>query len=188
MGTLTVPALDLLSPLALWLPVLLVGPLLPVAVAVAGLPAGLLAVGVLLVALVPVVVVDVRRRIVPDIVVLPAAALALALHIAAEPSRWWVPVAAALGAAGAVTLLWALRPDAMGLGDAKLALLMGAALGGAVVVALVAGFLAGALVGLGLVARRGWTARRATIPFAPCLAAGCVVAVAWAAAGGALAG
>jgi prepilin signal peptidase PulO-like enzyme (type II secretory pathway) len=138
-----------------------------------------LAVAVLLVALVPVIVIDLRHRLIPDIVVLPAAAVGLAAAVAADPGRWWVPVASAAGAAGFLALIGVVRPGGMGMGDAKLGLLLGAVLGSAVVPALAAAFAAGALIGLALMAARGAAARRMAVPFGPFLSAGALVALVW---------
>jgi leader peptidase (prepilin peptidase) / N-methyltransferase len=138
-----------------------------------------LAVAILLVALVPVVVIDLRHRLIPDIVVLPAAIAGLACAVLADPSRWWVPVASALGAAGFLLIVVLIRPDGMGMGDVKLALLLGAVLGAAVVPALAVAFAAGALIGLGLIAVRGSAARRMAVPFGPFLSAGALVALVW---------
>lgn len=156
-------------------------------VACGGLAAGIvLAVGpgwdavatiVLAVVLVPVVVIDLRHRLIPDILVLPATVAALAASILADPARWWVPVAGAAGAAGFLLILWLAYPAGMGLGDVKLAALIGAALGAAVVPALAIAFGAGAVVGLLLIARLGMRARRMAIPFGPFLAAGALAAL-----------
>jgi leader peptidase (prepilin peptidase) / N-methyltransferase len=134
---------------------------------------------VLLVALVPVVVIDLRHRLIPDLVVLPGAALAMAAAVAADPGRWWAPGAAALGAAGFLLLPWLVRPAAMGLGDVKLALLIGAALGASVVAALAVAFAAAAALGAVLAARFGARARRMAVPFGPFLAGGAVVGLVW---------
>ncbi len=64
-----------------------------------------LAAALLGVALVPVVVIDLEHHLIPDVVVLPAAALGLTAAIASDPADWWVPVTAALGAAGFLYLL-----------------------------------------------------------------------------------
>ena len=133
----------------------------------------------LLVALVPVVVIDLRHRLIPDAVVLPGAALALAAAVAADPGHWWAPGAAALGAAGFLLLPWLVHPAAMGLGDVKLALLIGAALGASVVAALAVAFAAAAALGVVLVARFGARARRMAVPFGPFLAGGAVVGLVW---------
>ena len=65
------------------------------------------------------------------------------------------------------------------MGDVKLALLMGAALGRTVPVALMVGMLAAMIPGLVLFARHGSKARKMGIPFGPFLALGSVVALFW---------
>ncbi len=137
------------------------------------------AAAVLGVALVPVVVIDLQHRLIPDVIVLPAAALALAAAVAGDPDRWWQPLAGALGAAGFMFLLWVAYPGGMGLGDVKLALLMGAVLGASVIPALALAFLAGALLGGILLVRHGSAARKMAVPFGPFLAAGALVALWW---------
>jgi leader peptidase (prepilin peptidase)/N-methyltransferase len=65
----------------------------------------------------------------------------------------------------------------MGMGDVKLALLMGAALGKLVAVAMMVGMLAALVPGIYLMARHGQAARKMGIPFAPFLAIGSIVAL-----------
>ncbi len=65
----------------------------------------------------------------------------------------------------------------MGLGDAKLALLLGAVLGASVIPALFIAFLAGSLLGAVLMARFGMRARKYQIPFGPYLALGAIIAL-----------
>jgi leader peptidase (prepilin peptidase)/N-methyltransferase len=65
----------------------------------------------------------------------------------------------------------------MGMGDVKLALLMGAALGKSVSVAMMFGMVAALVPGLYLLARHGQAARKMRIPFGPFLALGSVVAL-----------
>lgn len=80
-----------------------------------------------------------------------------------------------LAGAAAVALLWAVAlasPTGPGMGDVKLAGLMGLYLGGSLAPALLVGFGAAALAGLGLVLRHGLAARRRTVPLAPFLALG----------------
>lgn len=135
------------------------------------------AVAILAVVLVPVVVIDMRHRLIPDILVLPATVLALAAAILADPVRWWVPVVGAMGAAGFLLLLWAVHPAGMGLGDVKLAALMGAVLGASVIPAFAIAFGAGAVLGLALLLRMGPRARKVAVPFGPFLAAGALAAL-----------
>jgi leader peptidase (prepilin peptidase)/N-methyltransferase len=63
------------------------------------------------------------------------------------------------------------------MGDVKLALLMGAALGRTVGVALMLGMIAALVPSLFLLARHGSAARKMAIPFGPFLAFGGVVAL-----------
>lgn len=79
------------------------------------------------------------------------------------------------GHGGAAPLPLALNPKAMGMGDVKLGLLLGGALGTAVLDALLIGFLAIVPVALALLARHGSAARRATLPLGPFLAFGAIV-------------
>jgi leader peptidase (prepilin peptidase)/N-methyltransferase len=136
-----------------------------------------LAVMVMALALVPVVIVDLEHRLIPNIVVLPAAAVALALMILDQPDRWWVPVAGAVGAAGFLGLLWLVYPRGMGFGDVKLALLLGAVLGASVIPAFFIAFFAGSVLGAALIARSGRGARKTAVPFGPFLAAGALLAL-----------
>lgn len=136
-----------------------------------------LAVMVMVLALVPVVVIDLEHKLIPNIVVYPAAAVALAAMVLHEPARWWVPVAGAAGAAAFLGLLHLIKPQGMGRGDVKLALLLGAVLGASVIPALFIAFLAGSILGVVLMARFGSAARKYQIPFGPYLALGAVVAL-----------
>jgi len=126
-------------------------------------------------ALVVITTTDVTHRIVPNRVVLPSAAVVLPLMTAAEPSPQW---AIAGAAAAAFMLAFALAyPRGLGMGDVKLALLMGVALGSSVVVALLVGMIAALVPAVVLFARYGSRARKMAIPFAPFLALGSVVAL-----------
>ncbi len=136
-----------------------------------------LAVMVMALALVPVVVIDLEHRLIPNIVVLPAAALALLFAVLHNPDRWWVPVVGAFGAAAFLGILWFLYPKGMGFGDVKLALLLGAVLGASVIPALFIAFAAGSILGIALMARHGASARKTAIPFGPYLAAGALLAL-----------
>jgi leader peptidase (prepilin peptidase) / N-methyltransferase len=126
-------------------------------------------------ALVVVTATDLTHRIVPNRVVLPSAVVVLALMTLAEPSpEWAIAAAAASGFLFAAALAY---PSGMGMGDVKLALLMGAALGRHVTVALLIGMVAALVPSVVLFARHGAKARKMAIPFAPFLALGSVVAL-----------
>ena len=127
--------------------------------------------------LVAVSAIDLAHRIIPNRIVLPAAAVCLVAQTLLEPSPEW-----ALASVGASTFLLVAAlayPGGMGLGDVKLALLMGAVLGRTVPVALMAGMLLALVPSAVLLARHGTKARKMGIPFGPFLALGSVVALFW---------
>jgi leader peptidase (prepilin peptidase)/N-methyltransferase len=134
-----------------------------------------LAAAVFCAALVVVTATDLSHRIVPNVVVVPAAVLVLGLDTVARPSPEWA--IAAVGASGFLLAAALAYPGGMGLGDVKLALLMGAALGRFVPVALLAGMIFALVPSVVLFARHGSKARKMAIPFAPFLALGSVVAL-----------
>jgi leader peptidase (prepilin peptidase)/N-methyltransferase len=119
--------------------------------------------------------IDLEYRIVPNRIVLPAAAVGLVAQTAIHPSPEWA--LAALGASGFLLLAALAYPAGMGMGDVKLALLMGAVLGRTVAVALMVGMTAALVPSVYLLARHGSKARKMGIPFAPFLAFGSVVAL-----------
>jgi leader peptidase (prepilin peptidase) / N-methyltransferase len=126
--------------------------------------------------LVAVAAIDAEHRIVPNRIVLPAAAAFLAARLVLEPSLEW-PLGA-LAASGALLVVALAYPGGLGMGDVKLALLLGAALGTGVAVALMLGLLAALVPAVVLIIRKGQKAARKTaIPFAPFLALGAVVAL-----------
>lgn len=128
--------------------------------------------------LVPIALIDAKHRIIPNrltaLGVLLALGLGTVLDPAGEPQRL---IAGA--AAGGVLLLAALAyPGGMGMGDVKLAGVMGLFLGGAVAPAMLVALLAGVLFGVLIMARKGAQATRKTaVPFGPFLALGSVFAV-----------
>ncbi len=127
------------------------------------------------VVLVAVSAIDLTHRIIPNRIVLPAFAIVLPAQTLLEPSPEWA--LAALAASGFLFLAVLAYPAGMGMGDVKLALLMGAALGKAVGVALMLGMLFALVPAVFLLARHGSAARKMGIPFGPFLALGSVVAL-----------
>jgi leader peptidase (prepilin peptidase) / N-methyltransferase len=136
-------------------------------------PEGLLAAGVLGV-LGVLAVIDFDVRLLPNRIVLPAIAAVLAWQLAFFPERFAEAALAAIGAAAFLLAPSLFRRGAMGMGDVKLAALLGAALGAPVAFALAVGSLAAWPVALVLVLR-GASVRGATIPFGPFLAFGAAV-------------
>jgi leader peptidase (prepilin peptidase) / N-methyltransferase len=127
--------------------------------------------------LVAISAIDLEHRIIPNRIVLPAFVVVLAANTLLVPSPRWA--LAAFGASGFLFAAALIYPAGMGMGDVKLALLMGAALGKTVAVALMAGMLVAMIPGLVLFARHGSKARKMGIPFGPFLAIGSVVALFW---------
>jgi leader peptidase (prepilin peptidase) / N-methyltransferase len=123
--------------------------------------------------LVAVSATDLEHRIIPNRIVVPAAAIVLAGRTALELSPEWA--LGALAASGFLFLAALAYPAGMGMGDVKLALLMGAMLGRTVSVALMLGMVAALLPGIVLLARHGSAARKMGIPFGPFLALGSLV-------------
>jgi leader peptidase (prepilin peptidase)/N-methyltransferase len=123
--------------------------------------------------LVAVSATDLEHRIVPNRIVVPGAAVVLVARTLLDPSPEW-----ALGGLAASGFLFAAAlayPAGMGMGDVKLALLLGAMLGKSVAVALMVGMVAALIPGIILIARHGNAGRKVAIPFAPFLALGGVV-------------
>jgi len=125
--------------------------------------------------LVAVTATDLTHRIVPNRIVLPAAGVVLLAQTAIHPSPEWL--LGALGASGFLFVAALAYPAGMGMGDVKLALLMGAMLGRLVGVGLMVGMVAALVPSIYLLARHGAAARKMGIPFAPFLAFGSVVAL-----------
>ena len=127
--------------------------------------------------LVAVSAIDLEHRIIPNRIVLPATVVVLAANTMHDLTPEWA--IAALGASGFLFAAAVAYPAGMGMGDVKLALLMGAALGKTVSVALLAGMLTAMIPSLVLFARHGAKARKMGIPFGPFLAIGSVIALFW---------
>ena len=132
-----------------------------------------LSAAVLCVALVVVSVTDLEYRIVPNRIVLPASAVVLGLNTTREPKPEWILAALALSLV--LFLAAVVNPQGMGMGDVKLAFLMGAGLGWAAAFALVIAVFAAFIPALVLLIGGG--GRKTTMPFAPFLALGSVIAL-----------
>jgi len=119
--------------------------------------------------------IDLDRRIVPNRIVLPAAAIMLVAQTVLHPSVEWL--VSGLGASLFLLLAALAYPRGMGMGDVKLALLLGFAVGRTVPLALFAGMVAALVPSAVLFARHGSAARKMAIPFAPFLALGGLLAL-----------
>jgi leader peptidase (prepilin peptidase) / N-methyltransferase len=132
----------------------------------------------LVTALVPIALIDLDRRLIPNAITLPASVAAVAAAALLDPG--FVPEQLIAGAAaGGFFLLAALvHPRGMGMGDVKLAGMLGLYLGRAVAPAVLVALVAGVLVGALVIARKGAReGRKTAVPFGPFLALGAVVAL-----------
>jgi prepilin signal peptidase PulO-like enzyme (type II secretory pathway) len=128
-------------------------------------------------ALVTVSATDLEHRIIPNRIVLPAAAVVLVGQTLVHPSPEWA--IAAVAASGFLLAAALIYPAGMGMGDVKLALLLGAMLGRTVPVALFVGMAAALVPGVYLLAKHGSKGRKMGVPLAPFLGLGALVALFW---------
>ncbi|MDE3069340.1 MAG: prepilin peptidase [Acidobacteriota bacterium] len=117
---------------------------------------------------------DLVERRIPNRLVLPAAVGCAAITLAAGAGLALLAGIAVIAALLAISLA---RPRALGMGDVKLALLIVLGLDGDALRALAFGLVLAALAALALLARHGRGAWRASLPLAPFLAAGALLAV-----------
>ena len=128
--------------------------------------------------LVPVALIDLEHRIIPNKLTALGAILALAIGTALDPAGEPERLIAGIVAGGALLVAALAYPGGMGMGDVKLAGVMGLFLGSAVAPAMLIALFAGVLFGALVVARKGaLVARKTAVPFGPFLALGSIVAV-----------
>jgi leader peptidase (prepilin peptidase)/N-methyltransferase len=128
--------------------------------------------------LVPVALIDVEHRIIPNRLTALGAILALAIGTLLDPSGEPQRLIAGVIAGGALLLAALAYPGGMGMGDVKLAGVMGLFLGSAVAPAMLVALFAGVLFGVFVMASKGTQiARKTAVPFGPFLAFGSLVAV-----------
>jgi leader peptidase (prepilin peptidase)/N-methyltransferase len=126
--------------------------------------------------LVPTALIDLEHRIIPNALMAVGAVVGLALVALTDPSHLADHVIAAAGAGGFFFLVVLAYPAGMGMGDVKLAAVLGLYLGASVIPAVAIALLAGTLVGAVIIARKGAKAGRKTaVPFGPFLALGGIV-------------
>ncbi len=125
--------------------------------------------------LVAVTLTDLERRIIPNRILLVAAVAGVAIAAVGDPGSLPERAISAAAAGGLLFGVALAYPRGMGLGDVKLAAVMGLFLGRDVAPAILVALLAGSLVGLIMIVREGAAARKRAIPFGPFLALGGVV-------------
>ena len=131
---------------------------------------------VLVLLLVPITLIDLDHRIIPNRLTLAGAIAAPAIVAVTEPGALVEHLTAGAAAGGFLLAAALARPGGMGMGDVKLAAVLGLFLGRAVAPGLFVALLTGALVGALIIARRGAVeGRKTAIPFGPFLALGGLV-------------
>ncbi|MDX6376244.1 MAG: leader peptidase (prepilin peptidase) / N-methyltransferase [Gaiellaceae bacterium] len=142
--------------------------------------AGPLVPALLLVALlVPIVFIDIEHRVIPDRLVFPGTAIALVAWALVDPGRLKEHGLAAVIAFAVFLVMAIVYPAGMGLGDVKLALLLGAFLGSAVAPGLFLGFLVSAVPSMAILLKYGRQGGKVGIPFGPFMAAGAFLGLLW---------
>jgi len=128
--------------------------------------------------LVPIALIDVEHRVIPNRLTALGAILALTIGTALDPSGEPERLIAGMAAGGTLLIAALAYPGGMGMGDVKLAGVMGLFLGSAVAPAMLLALFAGVLFGALIVARKGTlVARKTAVPFGPFLAFGSLVAI-----------
>ncbi|MEP6953345.1 MAG: prepilin peptidase [Solirubrobacteraceae bacterium] len=135
--------------------------------------------GILLVTfLVPIALIDLDHRLIPNKLTLPAAVLAIVAVVALDLDFLAESLIAGAAAFAFFFLAALAYPRGMGMGDVKLAGVLGLYLGRAVAPAIFIALIAGVLIGAGIIARKGAAeGRRTAVPFGPFLALGGVIAL-----------
>jgi leader peptidase (prepilin peptidase)/N-methyltransferase len=127
---------------------------------------------------VPAALIDLEYRIIPNRLTAAGTVLALVIGLALDPSGEPERLIAGAAAGGFLLLAALAYPGGMGMGDVKLAAVMGLFLGRDVAPAIFVALLAGALAGAAIIARKGTReGRKTAVPFGPFLALGALVGV-----------
>jgi leader peptidase (prepilin peptidase) / N-methyltransferase len=132
----------------------------------------------LILLLVPAALIDLEYRVIPNEITGLGAVLAVVLGTALDPSGEPTRLIGGAAAGGFLLLAALAYPRGMGMGDVKLAAMMGLFLGKAVAPAMLIALLSGVLVGVVVIARKGATeGRKTAVPFGPFLALGGLVSI-----------
>jgi leader peptidase (prepilin peptidase)/N-methyltransferase len=123
--------------------------------------------------------IDWEFMIIPNIIVLPFTLVGLALStlniMLVNPAKWWLPLAFCAGAFAFMMIVHLIYPKGMGMGDVKLALMLGAFLVKNVIAGLFLGFLFGSLAGIIFILFKKKTLK-SYIPFGPFISIGGLIA------------
>ena len=141
-----------------------------------GLGLRLLSALVLISTLVALAGIDLGHRLLPNVIVGPAALVGFTLSVLESPERWWLYPISAFVVAGGLFALALVYPGGMGMGDVKMGGMLGAFLGPYAALAVFLGALCGALVG-GVLMALGKMGRRSPLPFGAFMALGGILAL-----------
>lgn len=130
---------------------------------------------VLVLILVPVTFIDLDHRIIPNRLMLVGAPTAVILVLLTALEAIVEHLVAGLAAGGFLLAAALARPGGMGMGDVKLAGVIGLFLGREAGPAMLVALIAGSLLGAAIIARRGAAGRKTAVPFGPFLALGGIV-------------
>ncbi|MCA1838683.1 MAG: prepilin peptidase, partial [Actinobacteria bacterium] len=136
-----------------------------------GLSLALVSALVLISVLVVLAMTDLEHRLLPNVVVGPAAVVGFALSVAGDPGRWWVYLVSAVGVAAGLLTLALAYPGGMGMGDVKMGGMLGAFLGLYAALAVFVGAVVGAIIG-GILIATSRIQRQSALPFGVFLALG----------------
>ncbi|MDX6380563.1 MAG: leader peptidase (prepilin peptidase) / N-methyltransferase [Rubrobacteraceae bacterium] len=136
-----------------------------------GLSLALVSALVLISVLVVLAGTDLEHRLLPNVVVGPAAVVGFALSVAGDPGRWWVYLVSAVGVAAGLFALALAYPGGMGMGDVKMGGMLGAFLGLYAALAVFVGAVVGAIIG-GILIATSRIQRQSALPFGVFLALG----------------
>jgi prepilin signal peptidase PulO-like enzyme (type II secretory pathway) len=127
--------------------------------------------------LVELAAIDLERRVLPNRILLPAILVVLGAQLALDPGFYLETLACAAGAGLFLLVPSLIRRGALGMGDVKLAALLGAALGPLVATALALGLTAAGAYALLLLVTQSRAVLKQEIPLGPFLAAGAILAI-----------
>jgi leader peptidase (prepilin peptidase)/N-methyltransferase len=126
---------------------------------------------------VPIAVIDLDVKRIPNALTGPAALLAVALSAALDPGHLPEQLIAGLAAGLFFYLPALIHKKGMGMGDVKLVAVLGLFLGRAVAPAIFIALILGVVIGAGIIAAKGVSdGRRTKVPFGPFLAIGGLIA------------
>ena len=127
--------------------------------------------------LIALAAIDFDHRLLPNRIVYPMAAYGVVATLLVDRGDLVEHLVAGAGAFAFLLAAALAYPRGMGMGDVKLAGAMGLYLGVSVIPALLTAFLTGSIVGVGMIAREGTSARKKAVPFGVFLAIGGIVGV-----------